>query len=57
MAAPTIVIAAYNESRVIGAVVAELRAAGYPVIVVDDGSPKRTMPNSGVSAKASATNG
>jgi glycosyltransferase involved in cell wall biosynthesis len=38
MAAPSIVIAAYNESRMIGAVVAELRAAGYPVIVVDDGS-------------------
>ncbi len=42
MAAPSIVIAAYNESRVIGAVVAELRAAGYPVVVVDDGSADGT---------------
>ena len=42
MATPSIVIAAYNESRMIGAVIAELRAAGYPVIVVDDGSPDGT---------------
>ncbi len=42
MAAPSIVIAAYNESRVLGAVVAELRAAGYPVVVVDDGSADGT---------------
>ena len=42
MATPWIVIAAYNESRVIGAVVAELRAAGYPVVVVDDGSADGT---------------
>ncbi len=42
MAAPFVVIAAYNESRMIGAVVAELRAAGYPVVVVDDGSADGT---------------
>ena len=35
---PWIVIAAYNEARMIGTVVADVRAAGYPVIVVDDGS-------------------
>jgi glycosyltransferase involved in cell wall biosynthesis len=47
MAAPSIVIAAYNESRVIGTVVAELRAAGYPVVVVDDGSADGTGPAAG----------
>ena len=49
MATPCIVIAAYNESRMIGAVVTELRAAGYPVVVVDDGSADGTA-----SAAASA---
>ena len=47
MAPPFIVIAAYNESRVIGAVVAELRAAGYPVVVVDDGSGDGTAAAAG----------
>ena len=47
MAAPSIVIAAYNESRVVGAVVAELRAAGYPVVVVDDGSADGTAAAAG----------
>ncbi len=50
MTTPSIVIAAYNESRMIGAVVAELRAAGYPVIVVDDGSRDDT-------AEAASSNG
>ena len=39
---PWIVIAAYNEARMIGSVVAEVRTAGYPVIVVDDGSSDST---------------
>jgi len=47
MATPWIVIAAYNESRVVGVVVAELRAAGYPVIVVDDGSTDGTAAAAG----------
>ena len=47
MATPCIVIAAYNESRMIGAVVAELRAAGYPVVVVDDGSADGTASAAG----------
>jgi polyprenyl-phospho-N-acetylgalactosaminyl synthase len=33
-----VVIAAYNEAPVIRAVVAEVAAQGYPVVVVDDGS-------------------
>jgi glycosyltransferase involved in cell wall biosynthesis len=33
-----VVIAAYNEAATIGRVVAELRRARYPVVVVDDGS-------------------
>jgi polyprenyl-phospho-N-acetylgalactosaminyl synthase len=37
-----IIIAAYNEARMIGSVVADLREAGYPVIVVDDGSSDTT---------------
>ena len=52
MAAASVVIAAYNESRVIGAVVAELRAAGYPVVVVDDGSADGTA---AAAASAGAT--
>lgn len=32
------VIAAHNEASVIGSVVEEIRAAGFPVVVVDDGS-------------------
>ena len=47
MAALFVVIAAYNESRVIGAVVAELCAAGYPVAVVDDGSADGTAAAAG----------
>ena len=34
----TVVIAAYNEAAVIARVVGELVRAGYPVVVVDDGS-------------------
>lgn len=37
-----IVIAAYNEGGVIGGVVRPLVAAGYQVVVVDDGSPDAT---------------
>jgi glycosyltransferase involved in cell wall biosynthesis len=38
-----IVIPAYNEEKVITGVIAEIRAAGYPdIIVVDDGSADRT---------------
>jgi glycosyltransferase involved in cell wall biosynthesis len=33
-----VVIAAYNEARVIGRVVADVRRRGYPVALVDDGS-------------------
>jgi polyprenyl-phospho-N-acetylgalactosaminyl synthase len=33
-----VVIAAYNEGTVIARVVADVRRAGYPVVVVDDGS-------------------
>jgi polyprenyl-phospho-N-acetylgalactosaminyl synthase len=33
-----VVIAAYNEGTVISRVVADVRRAGYPVVVVDDGS-------------------
>ena len=47
MAALFVVIAAYNESRVIGAVVAELCAAGYPVVLVDDGSADGTAAAAG----------
>ena len=37
-----VVIAAYNEARVIGAVVADVNAAGHRVVVVDDGSNDAT---------------
>jgi polyprenyl-phospho-N-acetylgalactosaminyl synthase len=37
-----VVIPAYNEARSLGAVVAEVVAAGYPVIAVDDGSTDET---------------
>jgi glycosyltransferase involved in cell wall biosynthesis len=37
-----VVIAAFKEGKVIRAVVGEVVAAGYPVIVVDDGSPDDT---------------
>lgn len=37
-----VVIAAYNEATVIEGVVANVRGAGYPVIVVDDGSSDTT---------------
>ncbi len=36
------VIAAYNEATMIGRVVGELAHAGYPVVVVDDGSRDET---------------
>src|SRR5262245_46517174 len=37
-----VVIAAYNEGAMIARVVADVRRAGYPVVVVDDGSPDDT---------------
>jgi polyprenyl-phospho-N-acetylgalactosaminyl synthase len=37
-----IVIAAYNEARVIARVIADVRSRGYPVVVVDDGSADAT---------------
>src|SRR5437762_2272138 len=37
-----VVIAAYNEERVIGSVVAGLAQAGWPAVVVDDGSTDGT---------------
>ena len=37
-----VVIAAYNEATVIGDVVADVTAAGYRTVVVDDGSRDRT---------------
>jgi len=37
-----VVIAAYNEAVTIGRVVTEVRRAGYPVVVVDDGSKDTT---------------
>jgi polyprenyl-phospho-N-acetylgalactosaminyl synthase len=37
-----VVIAAYNEGTVISPVVADVRRAGYPVVVVDDGSRDET---------------
>ena len=37
-----VVIAAYNEAAIIGRVVTEVRRAGYPVFVVDDGSKDTT---------------
>src|SRR5262249_7724852 len=37
-----VVIAAYKEARVLRRVVEEVRNAGYPVVVVDDGSPDAT---------------
>lgn len=37
-----VVIAAYNEATVIAGVVANVRSAGYPVVVVDDGSSDTT---------------
>ena len=40
-----VVIAAYNESERVGAVVREVRSLGYEVIVVDDGSDDATSRN------------
>jgi glycosyltransferase involved in cell wall biosynthesis len=37
-----VVIAAFNEARMIGNVAAQLRRLGYPVVVVDDGSKDET---------------
>lgn len=39
---PWVVVAAYNEAAVIGNVITGIRRAGYPVVVVDDGSSDRT---------------
>lgn len=33
-----VIIPAFNEARVIGRVVADVRRAGYPVVLIDDGS-------------------
>lgn len=38
----TVIIAAYNEAPVIASVVADLQRAGWPVVVVDDGSRDET---------------
>ena len=38
-----VVIPAYNEARVIGRVVADVRSAGYRAVVVDDGSADETV--------------
>jgi glycosyltransferase involved in cell wall biosynthesis len=38
----SVVIPAFNEARVIGRVVADVRREGYPVILVDDGSSDDT---------------
>jgi polyprenyl-phospho-N-acetylgalactosaminyl synthase len=46
-----VVIAAYNEASVIGRVVADVKRAGYHVVVVDDGS------RDGTGAAASAAGG
>lgn len=53
MTAPSlwVVIAAYNEATVIGGVVAGVKQAGYPVVVVDDGSRDGT----GDAAEAAGT--
>ncbi|MES2124147.1 MAG: glycosyltransferase family 2 protein [Gemmatimonadota bacterium] len=40
--ATVVIVPAYSESAVIGSVVAGLRALGWSVLVVDDGSPDRT---------------
>lgn len=37
-----VAIPAYNEDRYIGSLVLKLRAAGHPVLVIDDGSSDRT---------------
>ena len=47
-----VVIAAHNEARVIADVVADLRTAGYRVLIVDDGSTDDTAE---VAARAGAT--
>ena len=39
---PWVVVAAYNEAPVVGSVVSGIRAAGYAVVVVDDGSSDRS---------------
>jgi glycosyltransferase involved in cell wall biosynthesis len=39
---PWVVVAAFNEAPVITGVVTDVRRAGYPVVVVDDGSDDRT---------------
>jgi len=44
MSSTRIVIAAFNEAAVIGRVVALLRAAGWSVVVIDDGSRDATGP-------------
>ena len=46
-----VVIAAYNESAVIARVVTDVTRAGYPVVVVDDGSKDETA---GIAAAAGA---
>jgi glycosyltransferase involved in cell wall biosynthesis len=47
-----VVIPAFNEEPVVGSVVREVRAAGYPALVIDDGSLDRTAD---VSEQAGAT--
>jgi len=38
----SVVLAAHNEARVIGRVIADLKGTGYDIIVVDDGSSDGT---------------
>ena len=38
-----VVIAAYKEGRAMRRIVEKVQAAGYPVVVVDNGSPDRTF--------------
>jgi glycosyltransferase involved in cell wall biosynthesis len=42
-----VVIAAYNEARVIGRVIADVQRHGYRVVVVDDGSTDATAEAAG----------
>jgi glycosyltransferase involved in cell wall biosynthesis len=48
----SVIIPAFNEARVIGRVITDVRREGYPVILVDDGSQDDTA---GVASAAGAT--
>jgi polyprenyl-phospho-N-acetylgalactosaminyl synthase len=47
-----VVIAAYNEGPMISRVMADVRRAGYPVVVVDDGSRDDTADNAAAAGAA-----